>query len=181
MLTIEVVLGEGYDEATNQFVPTNTITLDFEHSLVSLSKWESEFGKPFLSDDKMTPEETLAYVRLMCLTPGVSPDVFLNLSQVEFDKINDYVGRKMTATWFTDHEEKRGRNREVITAEIVYYWMVSLQIPFECQYWHFDRLIALIKVCNIKNQPKKKMTRREMVQHQRSLNAQRRAANGSRG
>jgi hypothetical protein len=180
MLTIMVPGIELYDEILEEFTSSPSITLELEHSLVSLSKWESEFEKPFLNEKEKTTEETLGYIRAMTLTSNVPPEVYLRLSKENLDSIRTYIDAKMTATWFSD-SSNAPKSREVITAEIIYYWMVTFQIPFECQYWHLGRLLTLIRVCSIKNAPPKKMSRADQAAHNRSLNAQRRAKLGSRG
>lgn len=179
MLTLKVAMSDSYNEKTNEFIPTNEFVLELEHSLASVSKWESFFEKPFLSPNPKTPEEKLWYVQAMILTPNFPPGIFHRLTEEHFEKINSYIGAKMTATWFSDREPPR--SREIITAEIIYYWMVSLNIPFECQYWHLSRLLALVRVCNQKNAPAKKMGRNEAARRQRELNQQRRAKLMSNG
>lgn len=173
MLTIQVPLVEGFDDEAQEFVVTKSFRIDLEHSLVSLSKWESKHEKPFLSDSEKSPEESLSYIHCMVLTEDVPDEVFDSLSKENIEAVNAYINAKMTATWFADKKEAAG-GKEIITAELIYYWLVGLQIPFECQYWHFNRLITLIKVCNIKNQPEKKMSRQEAAQRHRDLNAARR-------
>ena len=179
MLKVSIPMAEGFDDNTEEFVVTASYELEFEHSLASLSKWESFWHKPFLSADDKTDEETLWYVQAMLLTPDVPPEVFSRLTKANADAINEYIGAKMTATWF--REEKTKPNREIITAEVIYYWMISLNIPFECQYWHLNRLLTLIQVCNKKNAPAKKMTPKQAAEQQRNLNAQRKARLGTRG
>ena len=180
MLAIEVPMSEGFNEETKEFVPADVIKLELEHSLVSLSKWESKFEKPFLSTENKTPEEILYYVQVMTLTPDVPPEVFLKLTEENIKAIDDYVGAKMTATWFRE-DANRGRSRETITAELVYYWMFSSGIPKECEDWHLNRLFTLIKVFSEKNKPQKRMSRSEIARQQRELNAQRRARLGTSG
>lgn len=180
MLRITVPMQEAYDEAKEEFVVSEGFELELEHSLVSLSKWESFWEKPFLSGEEKTEEETRAYIKDMVITPGVPPEVFERLNQKNYDDINRYIGAKMTATWFSD-TKKESPNGEKITSELIYYWMISLNVPFACENWHLSRLLTLIRVCNLKNQPKKKMSRQEAARQQRELNAQRRAQMGSKG
>jgi hypothetical protein len=179
MLTIQVNMSpDQFDEEKEEFV-TDTFDLELEHSLVSLSKWESKFCKPFLGKDK-TAEETLWYVWAMVLDPKVPEAILQKLSKENLDAINEYINAKMTATTVRDNPNQRP-TRQVITSEVIYNWMISLNIPFECQYWHLNRLLMLIKVCNANNTPPKKMGRKEAMSKQRELNAQRRQAHGTRG
>lgn len=173
MLTITVVLAEHFNQETNQF-SNESFQLELEHSLSSLSKWESEFEKPFLGSDQKTPEEVLAYFKMMTLTPDVPPEVFDKLSEANIAEINAYVERKMTATWF--REIPGGpKTREVITSELVYYWMIQFQIDWQAQYWHLNRLFTLIRVLNEKQAKPKKMSKQDILARNRQLNEQRRA------
>jgi hypothetical protein len=173
VLNITVVLAEHFNQETNQF-SIESFQLELEHSLSSLSKWESEFEKPFLATEKKTPEEVLAYFKLMTLTPNVPPEVFDKLSEDNIAVINEYVARKMTATWFREVPDGP-KTREIITAELVYYWMVQFNIPWEAQYWHLNRLFTLIRVLNEKQAKPKKMSKADIIARNRQLNEQRRA------
>ena len=181
MLRIEVPIGdEEWDEATETFMAEKTVTLELEHSLVSLSKWESKWCKSFLSKQEKTPEETIDYIKCMTVTEDVDPSVYDHLTNENMKQINAYIEAPMTATYFSDQKSKGG-SREVITSELIYYWMIALQIPFECQHWHLNRLLTLVRVCNIKNQPPKKMSKREITSRNAALNAARRQQLNSRG
>ena len=179
MLRIQIPDKEFYDEISEEFIVIRGQTLELEHSLISLSKWESRWQVPFLSQQEKTREQTLSYVRDMTLTRNVDPSVYHALSDENLDAISAYIASPETATTFRNTPTK-GQG-SVVTAEIIYYWMISLTIPFECKTWHLNRLLTLIRVCNEKNAPKKKMSRAEQLQHQRNLNAQRRQARGSKG
>ena len=181
MLEIVVPLTpEGWDEEKNEFVPPVTQTLQLEHSLVSISQWESRWNKPFLSDKEKTNEEILDYVKYMTLTPNVDPEVYNHLTSENVDDIHDYIGAAMTATTFSDDNNQK-RNREVITAEIIYHWMIEWGIPLECQYWHLSRLTTLIRVRSIKSQPPKKTSMKERASRNARLNALRRQQLNSKG
>ena len=174
MLRITIPISpEGWDEKKEEFVEAKTVTLQLEHSLVSLSKWESKWCKPFLSTGDKTSEETLDYIKCMTLTQNVDPDIYSRVTAKNIEDINQYIYAPMTATTFS--EDKRGKtNREIVTAELIYYWMIALNIPFECQKWHLNRLLTLIRVCNVKNAPPKKMSKRELMSRNAALNAARR-------
>jgi hypothetical protein len=180
MLRITIQGDKFYDEENQEFITRNDVTLDLEHSLVSVSKWESFFEKPFLSREKKTAEETIWYVKAMVLTPDIPPEVFNKLTEEDILKINKYIDAKMTATTFRETNAKSGLG-EVITAEIIYYWMIALNIPFECQHWHLRRLLTMVRVCNEKNAPAKKMSKKEVAARQRQLNEERRAKYGTNG
>jgi hypothetical protein len=181
MLRIEVPLGvEKWDEETETFIEPDHLSLDLEHSLVSLSKWESKWHKPFLTKERKTVAETMDYIKCMTVTENVDPHVYDLFTTDNLAAVNDYIGDPMTAT--TVSEDRSGKpNRETVTAELIYYWMIALQIPFECQYWHLNKLLTLIKVCNIKNQPPKKMSKRDIMSRNAALNAARRKQLNSKG
>lgn len=182
MLQIMVALSpEGWDEKTEQFVDAKYQTLQLEHSLVSLSKWESKWCKAFLSKTRKTDEEVLDYVKCMTLTQNVNPEVYNHLSAKNIEDINKYIEAPMTATTFSEDRNGKG-SREVVTSELIYYWMIALNIPFDpCQKWHINRLLTLIRVCNIKNSPPKKMSKREILSRNAALNAARKQQLNTKG
>lgn len=180
MLRITVPAAEFFDEIHEEFIYGKEQTLQLEHSLVSLSKWESKWNKAFLGKQEKTDEEILDYIRCMTLTQNVDPEVYTRLSDENYREINAYIEAPMTATCFSEDKQSKG-NREVVTSELIYYWMISYNIPVEFQKWHLNRLLTLIRVCNIKNSPPKKRSKRELMRRNAALNAARRSRLGSRG
>jgi len=174
MLTITIPAIEHYDEETNTFTTAKEQKVQLEHSLVSLSKWESKWCKPFLSRDEKTMDETIDYIRCMTMTQNVDDGLYSRITNDNITSIHNYIDAKMTATTIT--QENKKTNREIITAEIIYHWMIALNIPFECQKWHLNRLLTLVNVCNIKNTPPKKTNRKELASRNMSLNAARKQA-----
>lgn len=179
MLIITVPGVELFDEVSKEFKTTTDFVLDIEHSLVSLSKWESKYEKPFLGREQKTNAEVIGYIQCMTLTPDVPSEVYRRLSSENLEAVNTYINAKMTATWFA--EDKSKISREVITAEVIYYWIISANVPLECETWHLNRLFTLIRVISEKNAPKKKMSMNEIAARNHSINEQRRAQLGTRG
>ena len=179
MLEIIIPGLELYNEETNEFTCYDDVKLELEHSLVSISKWESKWCKPFLDGKDKTLDEIVDYVRCMTISDNIESNVYDRLTEENLVVINEYIGRPMTATTFNN--EKKSTGREIITSEIIYYWMVSFNIPFECQYWHLNRLLTLIKVCNVKNNPPKKMSQKEILARNKALNDARKRELGTRG
>lgn len=185
MLKLVIPESEYFDEEKQEFITIKPTVLQLEHSLVSLSKWESKWHKPFLSDKNLTFEETVDYIRCMTITQNVDSNVYYGLTDSNIKEVMSYIEDPMTATTFTEDafkgSESKMRKKEIVTSELIYYWMIALNIPMECQKWHLSRLITLVRVCEIKNQPPKKMSKSEIMSRNRALNTARKARLGSRG
>lgn len=176
MLQLTIPKTEFYDEATSTFINVKETVLTLEHSLVSLSKWESKWCKAFLGESSRTNEETIDYIRCMTITPNVDPNVYYCLTPEQYKEVSDYIQNPHTASCFYDYDEgKEGKakSHDTITSELIYYWMIALQIPFECQKWHLNRLLTLVRICNVKNNPKK-MKKSDILRRNASLNEARR-------
>lgn len=184
MLQIEIqTTPEGWDEEKQEFIEPKTVSLQLEHSLLSLSKWESKWCRSFFSKKEKSFEESIDYIKCMTITRNVDPSVYGYLTKDNIDEIYNYINAPMSATYFSEdaHGGKGKLGGETITSELVYYWMVALNIPFTCEKWHLNRLINLIRVCNIKNQPPKKMSKRDVMSRNAALNAARRQKLNTRG
>ena len=180
MLSITLPDIELFDESTNSFTYVKGQTITLEHSLVSISKWESTWKEPFLSDKPKTKEQTLDYIKCMTITQNVNPLLYKHLSKAVIDKIQNYINDSMTATWFKKTDETNRTRGRVITSELVYYWMIEAGVPMECQKWHLNRLMTLIQVCNEERKAadpnnRKKMNPRDLARSRSALNAQRKA------
>lgn len=181
MLQITIPAAEAWDESRQEFVSVKEQTLQLEHSLVSLSKWESRWHKAFLSKNDKTEEELRDYIRCMTLTQNVNPNVYQFLTNENLSQIKEYIDDPMSATVINSTPSGNKSSREVVTSELIYYWMIALNIPPEYQKWHLNRLLKLIEVCNIKNTPPKKRSKSEIMRSNAALNAARRRQYGSRG
>lgn len=180
MLQITIPETEKWDEEKQEFIYIAARTLQLEHSLISLSKWESKWCKSFISRFGETNEEVIDYIKCMTLTKNVDPNVYECLTQSNLEEIKRYINAPMTATTFREDKSSKP-NREIITSELIYFWMVANNIPFECQKWHLNRLLTLIRVCDIKNTPPKKHSKREIMSRNAALNAARRQQLNTRG
>lgn len=187
MLTINIPSSELFIPATNEFVTVEGKSLSLEHSLVSVSKWESKWHKPFFGNEPKTQEQVVDYIRCMTLTKNVDPSVYFGLTPENIKAIEQYIDDPMTATTFSSDKNKPNKpnafakNKKIITSELIYYWMIAYEVPMECQKWHLNRLLTLIRVLEIKNQPSKKMSKKDLYDRNRKLNAARRNAIGTTG
>ena len=181
MLTLKINDAEFFNEQTESFITVKGQTLQLEHSLVSISKWEAKWKKPFLTREGKSREETIDYIRCMTITQNVNPLVYDLITDEQIKEVNRYIDDPMTATTFSKQEGKGVGPGKPITSEEIYYSLVAYQIPVEFQRWHFNRLMTLIRICDEKNKPPKKMKKGDIARRNRSLNRARRARSGSRG
>ena len=184
MLPITIPDVELWDESTQRFIQRKGQTLCLEHSLVSIKKWESKWHKPFLGKDKKTDEETIDYIRCMTLTQNVDPDIYEYLTNDNIMQVNDYIDNPMTATWFAEDKQPSNttsRKQQIITNETIYYWLISYNIPIECQEWHLNQLLTLIRVFEVRNRKPKKMSKKALMSRNTALNKARRAQMNSTG
>jgi hypothetical protein len=180
MLYITIPKSEYFNEQTQEFVSIGPWTLQLEHSLISISKWEAKWCKAFLGKQEKTLEENIDYIRCMIINNNVDPMALSCLSVDQIKQINDYIEAPMSATKLYE-DNAPGRSRDVVTSELIYYWMISLNIPFECQKWHLNKLLTLVRVCNMKNTPPKNVGKNSIYNRNSALNAARRAKLGSTG
>ena len=178
MISIKLAKNETYDATNNEFIELPEKTLHLEHSLVSISRWESKWCKPFLSKNNKTHNELIDYIKCMSDEPINDADV-LRLTSKDVERINKYINSPMTATTITERNSRP--SNEIVTSELIYFAMINNNIPFECQHWHLNRLLMLIRVCNIKQSQPKKMSKRDIYNQNRSLNAARKKQMGTKG
>jgi len=171
MLEINITTEDSFDETTNKFVATSSVAVHLEHSLAAVSKWESIWEVPFLGKKEKTPEQTLSYVKTMVLDDNLPPEIFQKLVENHLEEVNTYVTANMTATTINT-DPNAPASREVVTSELIYYWMISMNIPVEFEHWHLNRLLTLVRVINLKNSPKKKMSAKERSQLNKSRQEQ---------
>ncbi len=179
MLRLVIPAQKVFNNETQEFGFSKEVSLQLEHSLVSISKWESKWHIPFLNNQSLTSEQLVDYVRCMTITQNVPKDIYYLLTKENYNQIEEYIHNPMTAT--TVKHDKRGPSREIITSELIYYWMIALNIPPHYDKWHLNRLLTLIDICNAKNQKPKKMSNAERIAEQRQLNEARKAKWKTRG
>lgn len=180
MLIVSIPELEGFDEETQSFVSLPGGELHLEHNLISLSKWESITHKHLIGNDDITNEEMLLYIECMITDEEYNSELLKRLPASEVERISNYMADTKTATTVSGSGGGSGSG-EYTSSELIYYWMIACQIPFECEKWHINRLLTLIRVCNEKNQPDKKMSQSEIMNRNRELNRARRAKLGSKG
>lgn len=179
MLELVIKTSEFFDEVNNIFIYPKDTVLTLEHSLVSLAKWESKWKKPFLGKEQKTFQETVDYIVCMTISRNIDKNIYNCITDTHINLVNNYVNDPMTATTFSN--KNKSSRREIVTAEIIYYQMITLNIPLTCEKWHLSRLLTLIEVCNVKNSPSKKMNRNEILANQKAINDARRKQSNSKG
>lgn len=176
---------EMWDYEKQEFIirkATKEYTIQLEHSLVSLSKWESKWCKPFLSDKKMTEEESLDYIKCMTITQNVPSEVYDNIPNSVIEEVSEYIAKPMTATWFSNNANKgKGGKKKTVTAEVIYCWMFALNIPVKFEKWHLNRLLTLIRVCDEENKPPNKRSKKSILDEYAALNNARKQKFNTRG
>lgn len=173
-----------WNEKDQEFVTISPYTIKIEHSLLSIRKWESKWHKPFMTQTQKTQAEQKDYVRCMTIGYELPEEVYATLDAQEMNEVFTYMNEPMTATWFSENDQKQAKSKmgsETVTYEIVYYWMSKLNIPYDCEKWHINSLMTLIKVSMLKEQPSKKMSKRDVMSQNRALNEQRKAKMKSKG
>ena len=182
MLKIYIPPKEGWDDFKEEFISFDGQTLCLEHSLVSISKWEALWHKPFISKDEKTRQELISYIKCMTITQNVKDYAYNFLTNENIETINKYLADSHTAAWLSKDNSPKTNSSEQITSELVYYWMIANEIPFDpCEKWNFNRLMTLIRICSIKNNPGKKMKPKEVLRNQAMMNKLRRAKLGTKG
>lgn len=194
-LKIHIIGRELYDESRDIFYQVDDIDLTLRHSLKSLTAWESVYKVPFMEKfgkEDMPAKSLMDYIAFMVIKPRNfldyyerNPDVFTALTINDINRIKDYIQDPMTATTFNDNAFKKmgvtSSKKEIVTSELIYFWLTALSIPFECENWNLNRLLTLVRVCSIKNAPSKNMSKKDIFSANKSLNAARRAKLGSKG
>ena len=185
MLQVTIPERELWDSKKDEFVIFKGQTITLEHSLVSISKWESKWQKPFLAKGSKTSEELRDYIRCMTITQNVNPLAYLCMTKQNIDDITAYIDSPMTATTFSD-KDKKSSKKQIITSELIYYWMIQAGIPFECEKWHINRLLTLIHVCGAENErldpsKKTKIPKGKQAMNYAELNRARLKAMNTRG
>lgn len=180
MLQITIPPAELWDEQNEMFIKSKGANLKLEHSLISISNWEMRWHIPYFDVNK-TEEQDLDYIRCMTLNKELDQSVYFGLTQQNILDINKYMQDEMTATKIRDIKNKSSRGGQMITSELIYYWMIQFGIPFSCEKWHINRLIMLIRVCAEESRPKKKRSSKDIASDYRALNAARRAALNTKG
>lgn len=179
MLELTIPTTKMFNEQTGEITVLGGGTIKLEHSLAAISKWEAIVKKPFLEQESMTAQQLLLYIK--CMSEDTIDDKILaGITDKNIEDISDYISDSMTATWFKEDHKKTGGKR-IVTSELIYYWMATVGIPFECDKWHFNRLMTLIRIAGEEQKPSEKMDKKALAKRNRSLNAARRAKMHSRG
>ena len=188
MIEITIPEDDWFNEETEEFVHMKGYTLRMEHSLISLSKWESKWHKPFLvsgkkssSRSELTKEELIDYFKAMTITKNIPDEAYMRLTANDIKAISNYISDPMSATTIHYANPTPSGKKETMTSELIYYNMIAANIPFSCEKWHLNRLLKLIEVCAVKNSPNKKMGKKESAMSNAALNKARRAKLGTKG
>lgn len=182
MLRLTIPKQEFFDEKKSEFITKGPYKLTMEHSLLSISKWESKWNKPFLNNpEDKTKEELYDYIKCMIVNGKDEEDeIYYLLSNKNIEEINDYISAPMTGTKFYDFSDKGNSSNKPISSEEIYCKMFTYGVPIECQKWHINRLLTLLQVFDVKND-NKKMSNAEVSAAYRRLNAERRKKMNSKG
>lgn len=178
MFTIKIPPLEIFDDELEEFRQFGADEITFEHSLYTIARYEEATHKPYY-DTRSDEDNLFSYMPYMAIKPPKDPSAFFRIPQDELAKLKSWMEDSHTATWFSKDDDN-SPEREIVTAELIYYWMTEYRIPFECERWHINRLMTLIQVCARKKSPPKQKSQAEIIREHRALNQKRRAERAAR-
>lgn len=172
MITIHFEEMEYYDEQLNRFYTLPPKVVNFEYSLAAVAEWEAIWKIPLLNTE-LGVDSDMFLSLAMCMSDDRELLEYY-LDDTEKAELHKYLSDSQTATTINSSQNGNTTGRgKVYTAEEIYALMFMNGIPIEWESRNLNRLLVILRIISIYQNPPKKMSQQDVMKQNARLNRER--------